>query len=85
MYHASPDVMLKVLKGASGSTVMMLGHNPGIAEFAALLGAEPPHHPAFGRYPTGATLVVDFQAGDWSEVAPGMGSVRDFFVPGSED
>lgn len=42
LYHAGPDVMLAVLRHATGNTVMMIGHNPGIAEFAARLVAQAP-------------------------------------------
>ena len=34
LYHAAPEMMLQVLRTASAPTVMMLGHNPGIAESA---------------------------------------------------
>ncbi len=85
LYHASPDVMLKLLGKATGDTVMMVGHNPGIAEFAAMLVARPPSHPDFGRYPTAATLVVDFQIDSWKDLKPGTGSVLDFFIPSGRD
>ena len=81
LYHASPDLMLKVLQTATAPTVMMIGHNPGIAEFAGMLPARPPLDPQFRRYPTAATLVVDFQTNDWADVRPGDGSVRDFTRP----
>ncbi len=85
LYHASPDVMLKALSRATGDTVMMIGHNPGIAEFARLLAARPPAHADFARYPTAATLVVDFQLDSWKEVRAGAGSVLDFFIPAGRD
>ena len=85
LYHASPDVMLKVLRRATGESVMMLGHNPGIAEFARIMVARAPNHAEFSRYPTAATLVVDFQIDDWANLAPGTGSVLDFFVPAGRD
>ena len=78
LYQAAPETMLRVLKTATAFTVMMIGHNPGIAAFAAMLPARPPLDPQFRSYPTAATLVVDFQAEDWAEVQPGQGSVRDF-------
>ncbi|MBD3803927.1 MAG: histidine phosphatase family protein [Rhodobacteraceae bacterium] len=81
LYHAAPEMMLQVLRTASAPTVMMLGHNPGIAEFAHQLPARPLLDPDFRRYPTCATLIVDFQIDDWSEVMPGQGSVLDFFTP----
>ncbi len=85
LYHASPEVMLKLLKGATGDCVMMLGHNPGIAEFARMLPAKAPVHEDFARYPTTATLVVDFDGEDWAAVRAGQGSVLDFFVPSGRD
>lgn len=78
LYHAGPDKMLNILKSASGQTVMVLGHNPGIAELAALLPAGVPLDPDFRRYPTAATLVIDFQIDDWSQVVPGTGGVMEF-------
>jgi len=81
LYHAGPDVMLAVLKHATADTVMMIGHNPGIAEFAGRIVAQPPQNPEFHRYPTGATLVVSFEIADWAEVAWHSGSVRDFIIP----
>ncbi len=81
LYHAGPDVMLAVLRHAVGETVMMIGHNPGIAEFAGRLIAHPPANPEFGRYPTGATLVVDFMVEKWADVGFGQGVTVDFIVP----
>ncbi|WBU55750.1 SixA phosphatase family protein [Paracoccus sediminicola] len=78
LFHARPADMLEVLKTATQQTVMMIGHNPGIAEFAESLPARPPMDPDFRRFPTAATLVVDFQIESWSEVKPGTGSLMDF-------
>ncbi|MCB2136799.1 MAG: histidine phosphatase family protein [Rhodobacteraceae bacterium] len=85
LYHASPDVMLKHLGRATGDCVMMIGHNPGIAEFASMLPARAPADPNFRRYPTAATLVVDFQIATWDEVRHHSGSVLDFFTPSGRD
>ncbi|OYX25664.1 MAG: phosphoglycerate mutase [Rhodobacterales bacterium 32-66-7] len=81
LYHAGPDVMLAVLRHAKAETVMMIGHNPGIAEFAARLVAHPPANPEFARYPTGATLVAEFDVADWAKVEFGTGVVVDFVIP----
>lgn len=81
LYHASADVMLAVLRHASADCVMMIGHNPGIADFATRILAQPVNHPAFRRYPTGATLVASFEIDNWAELAFGMGAPRDFIVP----
>ncbi|MGQ3488572.1 SixA phosphatase family protein [Roseovarius pacificus] len=81
LYHAGPATMLRVLRGASGQTVLMLGHNPGIADFAHTLVATPPPHPGFETYPTCTTLVADFPVTDWADLAPGTGQTVDFIVP----
>ncbi len=81
LYHAGPDVMLAVLRHAQADCVMMIGHNPGIAEFARKLVARSPANPEFDRYPTGATLVCDFSVDTWEEVVWGSGVVDDFIVP----
>ncbi|MFC3057699.1 SixA phosphatase family protein [Paenirhodobacter populi] len=81
LYHGGPEVMLELLKTASQPTVMMVGHNPAIAEFAATLPARPIYTPDFRKYPTCATLIVDFQIDDWTQAKPGTGSVLDFFTP----
>jgi phosphohistidine phosphatase len=81
LYHAGPDVMMAVLKHAKGDVVMVIGHNPGIAEFAARLVAQPPKNADFARYPTGATLVVDFNIDNWADLAFGTGTVDDFVIP----
>lgn len=81
LYHAGADVMLAVLRHAKADVVLMLGHNPGISEFAHRLVARAPLNPEFQKYPTGATLVVDFAVDSWEEVDWGQGSVDDFIVP----
>ncbi len=81
LYHAGPDVMLAVLRHAQADTVMIIGHNPGIAEFAGRLVARPLVNPDFSRYPTGATLVADFDVASWDKVEWGTGAAVDFVVP----
>jgi phosphohistidine phosphatase len=81
LYHAGPDVMLAVLRHARGDTVLMIGHNPGIAEFAQRLVARAPLSPDFGRYPTGATLVAEFDIADWADAGWSQATVLDFVIP----
>ena len=81
LYHASPSGMLQVLFGADAATVLMVGHNPGIAYFAESLVAEPPEHARFFDYPTGATSVIEFDQSNWRDTQPGTGRIADFVVP----
>ncbi|MBZ0123364.1 MAG: histidine phosphatase family protein, partial [Roseovarius sp.] len=62
-----------------GETVLMIGHNPGIGWLAQTLVADPPPHPRFFDYPTGATLVAGFDVADWADA--GTGRTVEFIVP----
>jgi phosphohistidine phosphatase len=81
IYHAAPETLLSVLRDASGESALLLGHQPGIGAFARRVLAEPPDSAEFDKYPTGATAVIDFDAGAWAEVGWGAGRLRDFVVP----
>lgn len=81
LYHAGAEQMLRVLAQASGRTVLMLAHNPGIADFAERLVKFPPDHPRFYAYPTCATLVARFDAERWNQVRWHSGNVLDFVIP----
>ncbi|WP_319546263.1 SixA phosphatase family protein [Ruegeria conchae] len=81
LYLAGPDQMFEALSSASAKTVLILGHNPGIAEFAHRLVRQAPNHPRFYDYPTGATTVIHFEAPDWTSVRWGSGEVAGFTIP----
>ena len=81
LYLAGPDVMMDVLSTATAPTVLMIGHNPGIGALAQRLAQSPPDHPRFADYPTGATLVCDFEADSWAQIRWHQGQVVDFVVP----
>ena len=82
LYLAAPVTQYEALKQAKGDTVLMLGHNPGIGQFAEdLLGPVTPDHPKFQLYPTAATTVITFDISDWSTPFMGTGTAVDFVVP----
>lgn len=81
LYLVTANQILRILSQVSGDTVMLLSHNPGIAQFATTIVNKAPAHPKFEAFPTGATLVVDFDIGNWSDVAWRGGKVVDFTVP----
>jgi phosphohistidine phosphatase len=78
LYHAEPDGMLHLLRTATGKSVMMVGHNPGMAYFAQGLVHRPPADSRFERYPTGATTVIEFDCDGWSKLAWRTGTVVSF-------
>lgn len=81
LYHATADTMLGVLHEAAGGTVMMIGHNPGISDFAERIVDTRPEHPDFWRYPTAATLIATFEISDWTKARFGQAKAQTFIVP----
>jgi phosphohistidine phosphatase len=81
LYHASSDIIFQALREAEQSCVLMVTHNPGIAAFAHAIVTTPPDHVRFDDYPTGATLVVQFDIENWSQLSWSSGRVVDFVVP----
>jgi phosphohistidine phosphatase len=70
LYLAEAETILRIVAAAADRPLLVIGHNPGIAEAAERAVSSPPSHPDFARYPTGATTVI---AED--------GRVLDFVVP----
>ena len=81
LYHAEARDMLEVLHLAKDPCVLMIGHNPGICEMAHRLVDDTPLHDRFHDYPTGATLVCEFDVDSWAEIDWFQGTVVDFVIP----
>ena len=81
LYLAEPDEILETVQTATADTVLVLGHNSGIAEFAHQLIDDWPEHPRFDDYPTCATTLITFEVTDWTALRWGMGRCEDFAIP----
>ena len=84
LYLAPPAAMLARASSATGKTVLMVGHNPGIGELAEALAATAPPHPRFFDYPTCATTVFRFDTlQTWKDLPERLasGQVLDFITP----
>jgi len=78
-YNAGPDVLLRAIRAATSPRLLVLAHNPGIGMLAEHLCQTPPNHERFLDYPTGSTLVLEFDAERWADI--GKGRVLDFIIP----
>ena len=81
LYLAEPQIILATLRTATGDSILMIGHNPGIAMMAEGILTTLPDHPSFAAYPTGATLVAEWDIDNWSDADWGQATARHFVVP----
>ncbi len=76
LYLSSADTMKNLLLHQQNDlqTIMMIGHNPGISDFAGrLTGGE------ILKIPKGAVLALHLPIENWSEIVDGKSSI-DFFI-----
>jgi phosphohistidine phosphatase len=88
IYEASPEDLLAVVRAAApeARTAVIVGHNPGMAEFARRLVGHGDRY-AFSRmrggFPTSALAVLDFPVDAWAAVEFGQGRLDRFVAPGT--
>lgn len=79
LYLAQPKDLLKVVRELGGEVphLMVVGHNPGISEFADRLSAER----SVDTMPTCAVYTLEFELEAWSELDWSTGVNADFDYP----
>jgi phosphohistidine phosphatase len=86
LYMATPREMLRRVQavGREPDCVMLVGHNPGIADLANWLCShgDADQRGALGRkFPTGAIAIIEFDVADWGEVDAETGRLVEFSTP----
>jgi phosphohistidine phosphatase len=86
IYPGAPSRLLMTLHRApaEAATVLLIGHNPGIAAFAASLcgaGSKKALERMSTKFPTAALAVIGFDVERWSDVAAGGGRLEAFVRP----
>ena len=79
LYLASPRKMLEVINelGNGAKHLMVVGHNPGISEFADQVSGDR----SMDNMPTCAVYTVEVDLTDWSELVWATGRNADFDYP----
>lgn len=79
LYLASPKVLKEVIRELGGKVahLMIVGHNPGLTEFADKVSAERD----IDNMPTCALYTLEFEIKDWSELEWDSGVNVDFDYP----
>jgi phosphohistidine phosphatase len=86
VYEASAKSLLSLAKETPRAThsLLVVGHNPGLAEFAALLiasGEVEARQQLIEKFPTAALAVIDFPLDDWEKLHPHSGRLDRFVTP----
>jgi phosphohistidine phosphatase len=90
LYLADPQKILAAVRAAPAtvSSLMVVGHNPGLEECAAGLAREPVRRKERARqealeekFPTCSLAILDFDVGRWRDVVQGSGKLVDFVRP----
>jgi phosphohistidine phosphatase len=86
VYEAEPDALMQVIRETPREmkSLLLVGHNPGLAELAALLiasGKAEARTRMAAKFPTAALAVIDFTGSDWSRLRPRSGRLDRFIVP----
>ena len=86
IYNAGAERLLALVHDApeEAETLMLVGHEPGVPGLLRLLcGMEVCEGGmrAFGKYPTGSTAVLEFDAARWRDVAGGTGRFTHYAQP----
>lgn len=86
LYMAEPATLLQLVRALPDKvgTVLLIGHNPGLEQFAGRLSGSGDDD-ALGRmahkFPTAALAVLRFEDGGWRKVAPAAGRLDAFVAP----
>lgn len=88
LYDATPETILDAIKatGPDTETLLVVGHNPGTQELAAMLVAsgDIDARERLGRaYPTAGLAIVTFAANTWNGVHANGGRLEHFVTPKS--
>ena len=87
LYGAEPTQLLQIVRMASASDpkrLMLVGHNPGMHEVALMLagsGDKTARKALEDNLPTSGLAILDFDIGDWSDVAFRRGKLALFVSP----
>ena len=90
LYLARRDTMLSIIRQAreSAGSLMIVGHNPGLADCAHALAREPDDRKMrkrflamAERFSTGSLAVLDFEIAQWHGVEAGSGELELFVRP----
>jgi phosphohistidine phosphatase len=88
LYDATAEAIFSVVQegGGKATSLLLVGHNPGLHEVATLLvasGEVEMRQRLNEKFPTAALAVIDFALDDWAQLHPQAGRLDHFVSPRS--
>jgi phosphohistidine phosphatase len=86
IYEAPPEAILNTIRetGTAGNTLIVVGHNPGIQQLAAMLiasGDVEARQRLLEDFPTSAFALISFATESWDHLRPMGGRLEHFVTP----
>ena len=86
IYEASPEAILNSIRetGTAAKTLLVVGHNPGMQQLAAMLiasGDVDARQRLLEDYPTSALALINFAGESWDSLKPMGGRLEHFVTP----
>ena len=85
IYKASGEALRAIVANLpdSAATVLLIGHNPGLLEFAWFLARaeDLSARPIFAKFPTGGVAAFRLEITAWADLPPGRGGLIAAFTP----
>jgi phosphohistidine phosphatase len=84
VYLASAEVLLELVQGArdNSTSLLLVGHNPGLENLVFRLGGEGPLNAEIAlKYPTATLTEISFAVERWANVGSGAGTITRFIRP----
>jgi phosphohistidine phosphatase len=85
LYEATTNAFLSALRDLpSAATILIVGHNPSLAEAALLLagkGEPDALRRMAAKFPTSGLAILDFKISAWPQIAVGQGRLAAFVTP----
>lgn len=90
LYDATPEAILAVIRECppNAHSLLIVGHNPGMQEIAALLiaaGDIDARQQLIEKFPTAGLAVIDFPIDVWAKLHPRAGRLDRFVTPRALD
>ncbi|QJP12294.1 histidine phosphatase family protein [Starkeya sp. ORNL1] len=85
IYEAHVERLLRVVKDQEKAvkSLMLVGHNPGLADLMTMLVSRNQRSELPGKYPTAGLSVIDLPVDDWGDITPRLGTLERFITPKS--